>query len=260
MAGGLTYYHCMPYYHSNSPSVSFGGPITKTVKTLIMINVVVWVLQVLARAAGVNLIELYFGLIPWRVTHEYMIWQFVSYMFLHDTAGLNGFFHIFINMFTLYMFGNDLERVWGSKRFLTYYFVTGIGAGLCSYLVTPNAFTVTIGASGAIYGLLLAYGLLYPNRLVYLYLLFPIKVKWLVVFMGGLAFLSSITGSAPGVSNIAHLGGILVGLVFLKGRDWILRFQLYQTHRRREELKRQFETYYAEMRRKIEDEKKPTIH
>ncbi len=245
----------MAYYYSDSPSVFFGGPVTRTVKALIGVNVVVFLLQMLGRAAGVNFLELYFGLIPWRITHDLMIWQFVSYMFLHD-----GFFHIFINMFTLYMFGNDLERAWGSKRFLTYYFVTGIGAGLCSFVLGINSPTLTIGASGAIYGLLLAYGMLYPNRLVYLYFLFPVKVKWLVIFMGVLAFLSSITGSEPGVANIAHLGGILVGYLFLKGRDWVQRLQLFQAHRKREELKRQFEVYYSELRQKIDDEKKPTIH
>jgi len=245
----------MAYYYSDSPSVFFGGPVTRTVKALIGVNVVVFLLQMLGRAAGVNFLELYFGLIPWRITHDLMIWQFVSYMFLHD-----GFFHIFINMFTLYMFGNDLERAWGSKRFLTYYFVTGIGAGFCSFVLGINSPTLTIGASGAIYGLLLAYGMLYPNRLVYLYFLFPVKVKWLVIFMGVLAFLSSITGSEPGVANIAHLGGILVGYLFLKGRDWVQRLQLYQAHRKREELKRQFEVYYSELRQKIDDEKKPTIH
>ncbi len=247
----------MPYYYSypSSPSIFFGGPITKTVKALITINAVVWVLQLLTHAAGINFLDLYFGLIPWRITHEFLIWQLVTYMFLHD-----GFFHIFINMFTLYMFGNDLERAWGQKRFLTYYFVTGAGAGLCSYLVGVNAITVTIGASGAIYGLLLAYGLLYPDRLVYLYFFLPIKVKWLVLIMGVLAFISSITGSAPGIANIAHLGGILVGYVYLKGRAWYSRYAEFQAHRRRDELKRQFEVYYAELRRKIEDEKKPTIH
>lgn len=245
----------MPQYYYDSPSVFFGGPVTRTVKALIAVNVAVWILQILSRAVGLNFIELYFGLNPWRVTHQFMIWQFASYMFLHD-----GFFHIFINMFTLYMFGNDLERVWRAKRFLTYYFVTGIGAGVCSYLTGINTITVTIGASGAIYGLLLAYGLLYPNRLVYLYFLFPIKVKWLVFFMGVLAFLSSITGNEPGVANIAHLGGILVGYVFLKGRDWLQRFRIYETRRRHDELKRQFEVYYSELRHKIEDDKKPTIH
>ena len=246
----------MAYYYRDSPSVLFGGPAARTVKLIIILNAAVWVLQLLGRAADVNFIELYFGLRPWYITHEWMIWQFGTYMFLHA-----GFFHIFINMFTLYMFGNDLERYWGSKRFLTYYLVTGIGAGLCSYLVGINSLTITIGASGAIYGLLLAYGMLYPNRLVYLYFLFPVKVKWLVIFMGALAFFSSISGNSPGVANVAHLGGLLVGYVYLKGGNWLLRFQSYQTHRRRAELKRQFEVYYGELRNKIEEEKKkPTIH
>jgi hypothetical protein len=87
-----------------------------------------------------------------------------------------------------------------------------------------------------------------------------VKVKWFVIIMGAIAFLTSISGSDPGVANIAHLGGILVGLIFLKGRDWVQRYQLYKTDRRREELKRQFEVYYTEMRQKVEKDKKPTIH
>jgi membrane associated rhomboid family serine protease len=247
----------MAYYYSNSPSTPFGGPVTRAVKMLIIINVAVFLAQWAGRLSGTREIEYLFGLIPSRVTHEFMIWQFVSYMFLHDTSQ---FFHIFINLITLYMFGNDLERTWGSKRFLTYYFVTGIGAGLCSYLVGPNANTVTIGASGAIYGLLLAYGLLYPNRLIYLYFLFPVKVKWFVIFIGVVAFLTSISGSDAGVNDIAHLGGILVGLIFLKGGVWIGRYQLYQIRRKREKLKQQFEANYAAMRRKIDDKNNPTIH
>jgi membrane associated rhomboid family serine protease len=247
----------MAYYYSNSPSTPFGGPVTKAVKMLILVNIAVFLAQWAGRLAGTGAVDYYFGLIPYRITHEFMVWQFVTYMFLHDT---HQFFHIFINMITLYMFGNDLERTWGSRRFLNYYFVTGVGAGFCSYLVSPNAITVTIGASGAIYGLLLAYGLLYPNRLVYLYFLFPVKVKYFVLFMGAVAFLTSISGSESGVANIAHLGGLLVGLVFLKGRDWLGRYQVHQSQRKREELKRQFEVYYAEMRRKIEEDKKPTIH
>ncbi|MBP1594648.1 MAG: Membrane associated serine protease, rhomboid family [Acidobacteria bacterium] len=251
----FSYYSEVPYYYAGSPSAFFGGPVTRTVKTLIALNVAVFVLQVLARAGGIRFLELYFGLIPWRVTHDLMIWQFVSYMFLHD-----GFFHIFINMFTLYMFGNDLERTWGSRQFLRYYFITGIGAGLCSYLAGLNSLTVTIGASGAIYGLLLAYGLMYPNRLVYLYFLFPVRVKWLVLVMGVLAFLSSISGSQPGVANIAHLGGLLVGYVYLQGGSWLRRYQVYKNRRKHEELKRQFEVYYGDIRRKIDSDKKPTIH
>lgn len=247
----------------DSPSITtmrtyfFGGPVTRVVKSLIIVNVAVYLLQVMAHLMDSNLIDLYLGLVPAYVTHDFMVWQFVTYMFLHG-----GVFHIFFNMLTLYMFGNELERYWGIRRFITYYMVTGIGAGVCSWLVSMNSIAIVIGASGAIYGLLLAYGVTYPNRIVYLNFLLPIKVKWLVVIMGAMAFLSSVGGSEPGIANIAHLGGMVVGYVYLKGRDWGDRYQAYNSQRRREQLKRQFEVYYGDVRRKINEDKKkgPTIH
>jgi membrane associated rhomboid family serine protease len=186
-----------------------------------------------------------------------MLWQFVTYMFLHG-----GVFHIFFNMLTLYMFGNELERHWGTGGFLRYYFITGIGAGICSWLVAMNSWAVIIGASGAIYGLLLAYGLMFPNRIVYLNFLLPLKVKWLVLIMGAMAFLSSIAGSDPGVSSIAHLSGMLVGYLYLRGSNWVDKYRAFNEQRRRDQLKRQFEVYYGDVRRKIDQEKKkgPTIH
>ncbi len=235
----------------------FGGPVTRTVKILIAINVAVYVLQIFFHLLRSNFLDLFFGLIPARVTNNFMIWQFATYMFLHG-----GIFHILFNMVTLFMFGNDLERRWGTRYFLKYYLTTGIGAGVCSWLVSMHSWAVIIGASGAIYGLLLAYGLTYPNRIVYLNFLLPVKVKWLVLIMGAVAFVSSVSGSEPGVANIAHLGGMLVGFLFLKGRDWRDRFQFFNEQRRREQLKKQFEVYYGDVRRKIEEDKKkgPTIH
>jgi membrane associated rhomboid family serine protease len=247
----------------DSPSIGpmntyfFGGPITRTVKALIIINVGVFLLQVATHLLGSNFIALYFGLIPERVTEDLMLWQLVTYMFLHG-----GIFHIFFNMLTLFMFGNDLERYWGTPRFLKYFFITGIGAGLCSWVVAPHSLSVVIGASGAIYGLLLAYGVTYPNRVVYVNFLFPIKVKWLVIIMGAMAFISSIGGSEPGVAHIAHLGGMVIGYLFLRGEDWYDKYRYFEEHRRKEQLKRQFEVYYGDVRRKIEEDKKkgPTIH
>jgi membrane associated rhomboid family serine protease len=244
----------------------FGGPATRTVKALIGANIAIYLLQIISQLFGSKYIELHFGLVPAFVTSEHMYWQFVTYMFLHG-----GVFHLFFNMLTLFMFGNELERYWGTKRFLTYYFVTGIGAGVCSWLVSPQstsesfmgAPTVIVGASGAIYGLLLAYGMIYPNRIVYLNFLLPVKVKWLVIIMGAMAFLSSITGAESGVANIAHLGGMVVGYLFLKGRDWTEKYLTFNEHRRHEALKRQFEVYYGDVRRKIETDNKkkgPTIH
>ena len=235
----------------------FGGPITRTVRALIIINVGVYLLQIVSHLLGNNFIDLYFGLVPIRVTQELMLWQLATYMFLHG-----GVFHIFFNMLTLFMFGNELERYWGTPRFLNYYFITGIGAGFCSWMVAPHSFSVVIGASGAIYGLLLAYGLTYPNRIVYVNFLLPIKVKWLVLIMGAMAFLSSLGGES-GVANIAHLGGMVIGYLVLKGKGWYDKYRYFNEQRQREQLKRQFEVYYGDVRRKIEQDKikkPPTIH
>jgi len=235
----------------------FGGPATRTVKTLITVNIAVYVLQIISHLLGSNAIDLYFGLVPIRVTHSLMLWQFGTYMFLHG-----GVFHILFNMITLYMFGNELERYWGTSRFLKYYFITGIGAGICSWLVAANSGSVVIGASGAIYGLLLAYGITYPNRIVYLNFLLPLKVKWLVIVMGAMAFLSSLGGSDSGIANIAHLGGMVIGYLYLKGKEWVDKYRYFNEQRRHEQLKRQFEVYYGDVRRKVEQDKKkgPTIH
>ena len=235
----------------------FGGPITRTVKVLILANIGVYLMQIVSHLLGSQFIDVYFGLVPNRVTHEHMLWQLATYMFLHGSI-----FHIFFNMLTLFMFGNELERYWGTHRFLLYYFITGVGAGICSWLVAMNSWSVIIGASGAIYGLLLAYGVTYPNRIVYLNFLLPVKVKWMVLIMGGFAFLSSIAGSDSGVASIAHLGGMVVGYLYLKGKDWGERYRHFNEHHRREQLKRQFEVYYGDVRRKVEQDKKkgPTIH
>lgn len=244
-------------YHARSPSIFFGGPATITVKSLIVANAAVFLLQMAERLMGIRFLVPFFGLVPARVTEELMLWQFGTYLFLHG-----GIFHLFFNMLTLYMFGNDLERSWGRRRFLSYYFVTGIGAGICSWLVSMDSMAVIIGASGAIYGVLLAYAIMDPDRIVYLNFLFPVKVKWLVLFMGFMAFYSSVSGGEPGVAHIAHLGGMLVGLVLLKGKSWVYRLQLSREQRRRELLRRQFEVYYGEVRSKIENDKGkgPTIH
>jgi membrane associated rhomboid family serine protease len=118
---------------------------------------------------------------------------------------------------------------------------------------------VVVGASGAIFGLLIAYGLTYPDRIVYLNFLLPIKVKWLVVIMGCLSFISSQGGL---VGFVAHIGGMVVGYFLLKGKSWVDRYRYFYNQRQRDQLKRQFEVYYGDVRRKVDQEKKkpPTIH
>jgi membrane associated rhomboid family serine protease len=202
----------MPRYSSPyASSFSFGpGPVSTALKSIIVVNVVVFLLQ-----AVVPGITSAFGLRPVEVYGQLHVWQLATYMFLH--AGL---FHILFNMLALWMFGGELERLWGTRYFLKFYFVTGIGAGALTVLVSlfgleQLRYAIIIGASGAIYGLLLAYAMYFPDRLIY-YIVFPIQAKYFVMIVGAIAFYSSINESG-GVANVTHLGGLLVGYLFLKG-------------------------------------------
>src|SRR5215831_19338078 len=147
--------------------------------------------------------------------HNFLVWQVFTYMFLHG-----GITHLLFNMLTLWMFGTQLERDWGTRQFLKYYFLCGIAAGVCVLAVNIalNEWGVpTIGASGAIFGLLLAFGVSYPDQTVLMNFLFPIKAKYFVMIYGAIALLSAL-GENSGVSNIAHLGGMLFGYLYLKVR------------------------------------------
>src|SRR3954467_2583603 len=194
-------------------SFSFGpGPVSTALKALIGANVAVFFAQTL-----IPFVTEVFGLQPSLVVHGWF-WQLGTYMFLHG-----GLFHILFNMLALWMFGAELERLWGTRYFLRFYFVTGIGAGVLTVLFSllPFGFaqqlehSIIIGASGAIYGLLLAYGMYFPNRPIYMYLVFPIPARYFVMIMGAIAFYSSIA-ERGGVANATHLGGLLVAYLFLK--------------------------------------------
>ena len=211
------------YSSPYASSFSFGpGPISTALKALIGVNVVMFVVQV-----ALPITTELFGLHPaWIIharstvapEHSLWVWQIATYMFLHG-----GIFHIVFNMLALWMFGAELERMWGTRYFLKFYLATGIGAGVLTVLFSllPLGFARqlqyanVIGASGAIYGLLLAYALYFPDRPIYMYFVFPIPAKIFVAIMGGIAFLSSLS-EAGGVANATHLGGLLVGYVFLK--------------------------------------------
>ncbi len=195
-------------------SFSFGpGPMSTALKAIIAANVAMFLAQ-----SFVPVLTELLGLQPRLVMHGW-IWQLATYMFLHG-----GLFHILFNMLALWMFGTELERVWGTRYFLKFYFVTGIGAGILTVVVSFLPFEFTrplygsnvIGASGAIYGLLLAYGLYFPDRRIYMYFVFPIPARIFVLIMGAIAFYSSLGGTGGGVANATHLGGLLVGYVFLK--------------------------------------------
>jgi membrane associated rhomboid family serine protease len=139
-------------------------------------------------------------------------WQLITYMFLHG-----GFFHLLLNMFALWMFGAELENIWGQKRFLTYYMMCGIGAGLCNLFLAPLFSSVgpTVGASGAIYGILVAFGYLFPDRNIYIYGLIPVRAKYLVIFYMLIEVFSLAGGTDSGIAHMAHLGGGVIGLIYL---------------------------------------------
>ena len=213
------------------------------VKWLLISNIAIFVVYFLAGHTELGQIFNLLALSPELVLRHFAIWQLFTYMFLHGSIG-----HILFNMLTLWMFGMDLERDWGTKRFLKYYFICGIGAGLCDVLVNAalgHLNTRTIGSSGAIYGLLLAFGVLYPDRVVLMSFLFPIKAKYFVMIIGAIAFISSL-GSSSGVGNVAHLGGMLFGYLYLRMRfpqfntgDLIRRYQDWKLQR----AKKKFQVY-----------------
>lgn len=177
----------------------------------------------------------YFGL-HYIGASDFRPYQFVTYMFMHGS-----FAHLFFNMFALWMFGNAIENAWGSKRFLIFYMVCGLGAGAVQELVQYIHLTstlqgydsvrisatqvvstaeylnmlTTVGASGAIYGILLAFGMTWPNSRIYIYFAIPIKAKWFVIFYGLIELFSGITSSDDGVAHFAHLGGMIFGLILI---------------------------------------------
>ncbi|HOT43281.1 MAG TPA: rhomboid family intramembrane serine protease [Spirochaetota bacterium] len=157
----------------------------------------------------------YLGLRPVLVIEKYYLWQLFTYMFLHG-----GFLHIFLNMYALLIFGIPVEQAWGSRRFLFYYVFTGVGAGVTILVINTllggvNYITPTIGASGAVFGLLLAFGMLFPDAEILIFFIIPMRAKFLVLLYGGLELYSLVasSGQSP-VSHAGHLGGIIFGLIF----------------------------------------------
>ena len=233
---------------------SFLSGIPNVCKNILIINIIVWLAQMVLMQRGIDLTN-YLGLY-YSESPNFRIYQFFTYMFLHDP---HSFGHVFFNMFAVFMFGRLLEQIWGPKRFLTYYFITGIGAALIQMIIigfriysvksglSPEAIsdviaqggslldqsmnytdaakgtlnillnTGTIGASGAVFGILLAFGMLFPNIPLYIIPFpFPIKAKWLVIGYGAIELILGLA-YLPGdnVAHFAHLGGMIFGIFMI---------------------------------------------
>lgn len=242
--------------YSRQTVMSFFPPLTPVLKKLIIVTAGVFVLTYVLGHLGSQTLRLYCwlypvayaGLRPYFVTHQMYLWQLFTYLFLHD-----GFFHILFNLFALWMFGSDLERLWGGQKFLYYFFLTGIGAAVFDTLVQPSSVIPTIGNSGAIFGILLAFGLIWPNRPIFLWFVVPVKAKWFVLGIGVIEFLSELRGAQSGIANLAHLGGMLVGYLYLRGGHLSSRAQDRYQGWRRARLRSRFEVY---MRKHEKDKKK----
>ena len=205
-------------------------------KNLLVVNILVYIATWVLQMRGIDLTAM-LGLHFFKAS-DFRAYQFLTYMFLHG-----GFTHILFNMFALWMFGSVIERVWGPKKFLFYYIVCGMGAGLIQELVQFADYTIqgiaayeyvnaggvqmttdsyinlwtTIGASGAVYGILLAFGMIFPNeRLFIIPFPFPIKAKWLVVGYVAIELFSAMSGPGDGVAHMAHLGGMLFGFLLIR--------------------------------------------
>jgi membrane associated rhomboid family serine protease len=236
------------------PSYSLGGGgrfLTPAIKLLLIASVAVFVVQLTVRLAfglpAEMILIRWFGLVPYAVTHGLRIWQPFTYLFLHGDL-----WHILINMFVLWMFGSDLERTWGYRRFLRYFFITGVGAGLMNVLVKSlvdwtgqgPSLIPTIGASGAVYGILAGAALVFPGRQVLIFpfpVMIPMRVYVLVI--GAIAFYGSLSGPGDTISHVTHLGGMLVGYFYLRRGTFLYELQNRWLDWRRRRARRKFEVY-----------------
>ena len=189
---------------------------TDAIKILISINFIIYVFQSLAGKED-TFFRL-FGLVPNTFISELMLWQPFTYMFFHAPFYSSiGISHILLNMLGLWVFGRELEQAWGKEKFLKYYFLTGIGSGIVTFIFQMDSSNPVIGASGAVYGVLLAYGISYPNRMLYIWGLIPVRSMWLVIIMGAIAFFG-LLGKADGISHVTHISGMLIGYALLKNK------------------------------------------
>lgn len=223
----------MQFRFENNSGRGFLSAIPPVTRNIIIINFLIWIISDLSHDFMYEKFALFYP-----KSQYFHWWQFVTHMFMHG-----GFWHVFFNMFTLYMFGSVLERVWGPKKYLLFYFVTGLGAaalhtgvewmqclhwehivntGAAADAIAANrsiqalCMTPTVGASGAIYGLLLGYAMLFPDsRMTLLFPPITLKAKWFVLIFAVIELLTGVTGVGGGIAHFAHLGGMLFGLILI---------------------------------------------
>jgi membrane associated rhomboid family serine protease len=244
-------------WNAVSPTISRGyrfdlsGYFPRAIKTICMVCVGVFFLQEISRLlfpqGGWNFWLEWFGLVPYAVTHGFRLWQPFTYIFLHA-----GILHILLNLLYLAMFGADLEHMWGARRFTTYFLVCGVGAGLVDLtvrtLLDPHglgtAATWTIGASGAVYGILLACAIVMPHRKVWMFPLpVTVSMRVFVIVMGAIEFFSTIGVSGDNVSHVCHLGGMLAGYLYLRRGSYLFSVRNYFSDWKRRRLRKKFEVY-----------------
>ena len=236
-----------------APRVGFDwrGFITPAVKLLVLICAGVFLVQTLVAdlfpSYATAWVNHWFGLVPLGPIPGLRLWQPVTYIFLHGGLG-----HLLINMLMLWMFGRELELVWGKQRFLNYFFICGVGAGIITVLVkvTPMIWghrpddTPTIGASGAIFGILIANAILFPDRRIWLFPLpLTIPMRPFVAVMGAVEFFGTLGSGGDGVSHFCHLGGMLIGWLYLRRGSFLFRVRNEMADWRYERNRKKFQVY-----------------
>lgn len=186
------------------------------IRALVIANIAVFLLTYIV--GEVKFFDL-FGLVPKRLLDDRYIWQPFTYLFIHGNI-----MHLLFNLFAMWMFGMPVEGQWGRTDFLKYYFLCGLGAAAASVALAPHSLNPVIGASGPIYGLLVAYSMLFPDAIVYLYFLIPVKAAHMAILFGLIEFFAGTSGSTPGIARFAHLGGMVTGYLYIRWW-WVAKIQ-----------------------------------
>ncbi len=250
---------------SNNYYVQMTVTITPMVKALLIANTVIWFLAVIVAQGFIfknNIVFDVFGLSAGGVLESFKLWQPITYIFLHST----GIWHILFNCLIIWFIGSELEKIWGQKEFLKYYLTCGIGAGILYVVIinlAVNLFSLnpgfmkvpTIGASGAVFGLLVAYGVIFGERIIFFMMLFPMKAKYFILLLGIVEVFTLITSGFGGaVNNTAHLGGFIVGFLYIYLSRHI------NNKRQKRWLKKPEQRLKLIVDNEIKKEDKPTFH